>query len=132
MLKKRLKGTHRGIAIRPTTDIRSSSVPIGAIVWAGMMLGLKDVYIFTEEGHAAENTYRDVEKVAQRKCVYFTIGTSGKLAKIWVIEYNVLTMNRGKEISGPLLVFDGGKDPFKDFTLTEKAVYDTAMKYPDS
>ncbi|TGO34004.1 hypothetical protein BHYA_0217g00170 [Botrytis hyacinthi] len=56
------------IAISPTTDIRSNADLIEAIVWAGMMLGLKNVFpkfqysdIFTEKKHAAVNTYRDVE-----------------------------------------------------------------------
>ncbi|TGO13436.1 hypothetical protein BTUL_0069g00020 [Botrytis tulipae] len=68
-VEENIEGYLGGVAISPTTDIRSSSVPIGAIVWAGMMLGLKNVFlkfqysvIFTEEGHTAVSTYRDVEE----------------------------------------------------------------------
>ncbi|THV48015.1 hypothetical protein BGAL_0273g00090 [Botrytis galanthina] len=49
-----------GVAISPTTDIRSNFDPIGAAVWAATMLSLKNIFL-TEEGLAAVKTYREVE-----------------------------------------------------------------------
>ncbi|KAF7898971.1 uncharacterized protein EAF01_008184 [Botrytis porri] len=102
--KENIEGYLGGVAISPTTDIRSNFDPIGAVVWAVMMLGLKNVFpqfqysdVFTEEGFAALNAYKDIER-------------GGAVGRFIHEE----------------------KDQLIDFTLTEKAVYYIAMKYHDS
>ncbi|KAF7874632.1 uncharacterized protein EAF02_008609 [Botrytis sinoallii] len=144
--KENMEGYLGGVAIILTTDIRSNFDPIGAVVWAGMMVGLKNVFpkfqypaVFTEEGLAAVNTYREVEGGgAVGMGLFLPLALEGILLRHgwreneWVIKYNDLIMSGGKGIGGTLLVIHGEKDPLIDFTLTEKAVHDIAMKYPDS
>ncbi|TGO63752.1 hypothetical protein BCON_0011g00960 [Botryotinia convoluta] len=120
--KENIEGYLGGIAISLTTDIRSNFDPIGAAVWEGMMLVIKTI-----EGDGAVGMG-----------LFLPLALKGKLLRQgwrdneWVIKYNDLIMNGGREISGPLLIIHGEKEPLIDFTLMEKAVYDTAMKYPGS
>ncbi|KAJ8071250.1 hypothetical protein OCU04_001584 [Sclerotinia nivalis] len=66
--KDKIEGYLGGVSISPTTDMRGDPDPIGSIVWAGMMLGVKKVFpefqfldTFTEEGFAALNVYKTIE-----------------------------------------------------------------------
>ncbi|KAF7940441.1 uncharacterized protein EAE98_000568 [Botrytis deweyae] len=123
-----------GVAIILTTDIRSgndarseecvSQIPVSRC--------------FTEEGLAAVNTYREVEGgCAVGMGLFLSLALEGTLLRDgwrdneWVVKYNDLIMSEGKEIGGTLLVIHGERDPIIDFTLTEKAVHDIAMEYPD-
>lgn len=144
--KDKIQGYLGGVAISPTTDIRGDSDPIGAVVWAGMFLGLKKVFpqleyldIFTEDGFAALNVFRKVEGGgAVGMGLLLPLALQGQLLKEgwknneWAIKYNDLIMNGGKEIAGPLLIIHGEEDPLINFHLTEKAVYDTVKTYPNS
>ncbi|TGO21415.1 hypothetical protein BPAE_0221g00100 [Botrytis paeoniae] len=111
--KEKIEGYLGGVAISPTTDIRN---------------------VFTEEGHAAVNTYKEVEGGgAVEMGLFLPLALEGNLLRYgwrdneWVIKYKDLIMKGGKEINRPLSVVHGEKDLLIDFTLTEKAVDDTAM-----
>ncbi|KAF7905166.1 uncharacterized protein EAF01_005687 [Botrytis porri] len=120
------------IAISPATSVLDNPEPFGSLIAANMAPGIAVLYpefdyneFFTSEGLELFNNIIKLD-CASSITIPILLTLDGKLLKPdwasneWLLEYDNLTANGGRRISGPLLVIQGDKDPMVNSNNTMK------------
>ncbi|TGO87612.1 hypothetical protein BPOR_0215g00050 [Botrytis porri] len=118
------------IAISPATSVLDNPEPFGSLIAANMAPGIAVLYpefdyneFFTSEGLELFNNIIKLD-CASSITIPILLTLDGKLLKPdwasneWLLEYDNLTANGGRRISGPLLVIQGDKDPMAALDLS--------------